>query len=198
MSARQAKTSARPPAKSTASALPSPDELQMIYWPAEILKTPAAPITSFTPELRAIALAMLQLMQEHKGVGLAGPQVGLPLRIFVMSETGKAADGRVAINPVLTLDGPTEQAEEGCLSIPEVRANIERHTIAHLQAMDFNGRMQQIELTGFAARIAQHESDHLDGILILDRMSGLAKLANRPALLELRAAADQAAKRKSR
>lgn len=170
----------------------------MIYWPAEILKSPAATITSFTPELRAIALAMLRLMQEYKGVGLAGPQVGLPLRIFVMSESGKAADGQVVINPVLALDGPTEQAEEGCLSIPEVRASIERHTIAHMQAMDLNGHMQQIELTGFAARIAQHESDHLDGILILDRMSGLAKLANRPALLELRAAAEQTAKRKTR
>ncbi|HMD55660.1 MAG TPA: peptide deformylase [Phycisphaerae bacterium] len=162
-----------------------PSGLQIAIWPAPVLKRPADPVEHVDDWLIQVIQKMKELMEQNHGVGLAAPQVGLPLRLFVASETGKAADARVFINPVLTAQSGQEEAEEGCLSLPEIRGRISRFTQLRLSALDEQGRPIMADLAGFPARIVQHENDHLDGVLIIDRMSPMARMANRKKLKEL-------------
>ena len=94
---------------------PSPETLEVVIWPSEILSQPARAVQTIDPWLVAVAEKMKKVMEESKGVGLAGPQVGLGLRIFVMSESGKAAEATVWINPSLSAPSGEEVGEEGCL-----------------------------------------------------------------------------------
>lgn len=167
---------------------PEPAALQVVTYPAPILKKRADDVASFDAWLGAVAERMIHLMIEHKGVGLAAPQVGLPLRLFIMCPTGKPEDARVVINPVLSDEAGHDEMEEGCLSLPDIRAKIVRYTRLHLEAVDLQGRPVALDLDEYPARIVQHENDHLDGILILDRMSPMAKLANRKKIKALEAA----------
>jgi peptide deformylase len=164
---------------------PDPAALQIVLWPAPVLKRVAEPVEQIDDWLLQVIQKMGELMEQNKGVGLAAPQVGLPLRLFVASETGKAADARVFINPVLGGQEGGEEVEEGCLSLPEIRGKIFRHTRLQILALDKQGQPVTAQLEGFPARIVQHENDHLDGILIIDRMSPVARMANRKKLKEL-------------
>jgi peptide deformylase len=140
-----------------------------------------------TEQVRAVAARMIELMKEAKGVGLAAPQVGLSWRLFV---TDAPDDGgpQVYVNPDLQLlPGERERHEEGCLSIPGVNVEIERPTAAFLTATDLEGRSVARPATGLTARVWQHEFDHLNGVLIIDKMSPLDRLANRKTLRELEA-----------
>ena len=175
------KSTARPAAR------PDPSGLRLRIWPDPVLTTPAAPVGPIDDWLREVIARMIQLMAEHQGVGLAGPQVGLPLRVFVMSPTGKADPAKAFVNPVLSRPEGQEEAQEGCLSLPEIRGNILRYTRLQLDGLNPRGEPVVENLEGLPARIAQHETDHLDGILIIDRMSPLARMANRKKLKELRA-----------
>ena len=142
---------------------------------------------------------MLELMREHKGVGLAAPQVGLNIRLFVINPTGTPEDDKVYVNPVLSDPaGENEEKEEGCLSIPEIDVNIIRPTILNIQAQDVYGAAFQQADSGFVTRIWQHENDHLDGRLIIDRMTPVGKMTHRKQLkkLEDEYAQEQAKKRK--
>ncbi len=164
---------------------PNPDDLEIVVWPAPVLTHRAKPVEQIDDWLKQVGRRMIELMEQHKGVGLAGPQVGLPLRLFVMAETGKAADARIIINPVLDQQEDFEEAEEGCLSLPEIRGKITRYVKLRIQGLDISGQPIVLELEGFPARIVQHETDHLDGVLIIDRMTPLARLAQRKALKAL-------------
>jgi peptide deformylase len=118
-------------------------------------------------------------------VGLAGPQVGVTVRIFVASPTFEESDRRVYVNPhIVALDG-TQVGDEGCLSFPGVSCKIKRANAATIRALGLDG--EEFEETGeeLTARIFQHECDHLDGRLLVDRMGSVAKLANRRTLKEL-------------
>lgn len=116
---------------------------------------------------------MFELMYEHNGVGLAANQVDLPIRLFVMNPSGKKGEGEetVMINPVISKSRGSEDSEEGCLSIPGIHANITRSKSIYVTAYDLDGNEISREFTGFEARIIQHETDHLDGILFIDRLS---------------------------
>src|SRR5262249_44198156 len=127
----------------------------------------------------AVVSRMKELMVEHKGVGLAGPQVGLPLRIFVWSPEGELAEAKAFINPEISQERGSVEGEEGCLSLPEIRAKITRFKHIKISAQDEFGKPFEMDLDEFPARVAQHENDHLDGVLILDRMSPVARLKNR-------------------
>jgi len=166
---------------------PKADDLRILKYPAAVLRQRARDVPQVTPEVRAVALRMIELMNEEKGVGLAGPQVGLGWRLFV-TNSPEDQETRVYVNPELRLlPGERERHEEGCLSIPGVHVEIERPTAAAIIARDLEGHPVEREARGFTARIWQHELDHLNGVLIIDRMSPIDKLANRKTLKELEA-----------
>jgi peptide deformylase len=121
---------------------------------------------------------MVETMHEYNGVGLAGPQVHEGLRVFVaMLDSGDDAEASVIINPVITpADAGLVDGWEGCLSIPEIRGRVPRAHKIVVKALDRQGRMVEIEAEDFPARVIQHETDHLDGVLFLDRMQSLTTL----------------------
>ena len=123
---------------------------------------------------------MLDTMHEYHGVGLAAPQVheGLCLFVALLDEDPDAkSEAAVIINPEIVPNGAaTEDRWEGCLSIPDIRGMVPRYTDITVQALDRTGRVIELPLTGFPARVAQHETDHLDGVLFFDRMKSMESL----------------------
>ena len=162
------------------------DTLQIVCYPDPVLQKPAVPIGQVTDEIRAVARRMLELMQEAPGVGLAAPQVGLGWRLFVANPTQESNEGRAFVNPVLSnISKKMADSEEGCLSLPGITAKIRRPVAITVEALDLDGKSFRLTSDEIAARVWQHEIDHLDGILILDRMSPIDKIANRRAVKEL-------------
>ncbi|WP_428937876.1 peptide deformylase [Fontivita pretiosa] len=162
------------------------EHLRIINYPDPRLKKVSQPVTEFTPALKQLAARMFELMAEARGVGLAAPQVGQNIRLFVMNPTGKPDDAKVYVNPVLSdVDAAQETAEEGCLSLPNVNAQITRIRTILMQAQDLEGNTFHETQSGYIARIWQHETDHLNGILIIDRMGLGDKLKHRRVLREL-------------
>jgi peptide deformylase len=150
-----------------------PDKLSILHYPHPTLRYKSRPIARVDDELRAVIRKMFELMYEAKGVGLAANQVGLPLRFFIVNEAADPAKGKelVFINPVLSLPKGSEKAEEGCLSLPSIYADVVRPKTIHVNAYDITGEELNFEATGLMARIVQHETDHLDGVLFIDRLS---------------------------
>ena len=152
-----------------------------------VLRMRAHEVISFDEDLQRLATRMKQLMQDARGVGLAATQVGILQRVFVFQ---KGEDDVVAVvNPTLSdLSDETEIEDEGCLSIQGVTMPVERHLRVSLEGKDEEGNDVRFELEGHPARVAQHELDHLDGTLILDRTTdearkeALAVLRPRPIL----------------
>jgi peptide deformylase len=163
------------------------EKLGIVSYPDPVLRKTCAPITEFGGWLDRLTRRMFELMHAHTGVGLAGPQVGLPWRIFVWNPTGQPEDDAVCINPQLAELTGQEPAEEGCLSIDGVHVNVNRATAATIGAHQPDGSQISLRGEGLIARIWQHETDHLNGRLILDYMSPADEIANRKALKELRA-----------
>ena len=167
-----------------------PDQLQIVHYPAEVLRQKAQPLDQVNDEVRAVARRMIQLMHEAPGVGLAAPQVGLPWRLFVANPSGEAGDDRVYINPTIVKTGGGNVArDEGCLSLPGVTAEVIRPDQATIAALNEQGETFEDSADDLLARIWQHEYDHLDGVLILDRMSPIDRMANKRAVRELEAKA---------
>ena len=163
-----------------------PAKLEIVHYPAAVLRAKAKPLAAVTDEVRAVAFRMLDLMHEAPGVGLAAPQVGLSWRLFVANHTGQPADDLVFINPVLSAPSRlTEDYEEGCLSLPEIRALIRRPMEITVTALGLDGQPFTLTSDELPARIWQHEIDHLDGVLILDRMSPGDRTALRRKIKEL-------------
>lgn len=171
-------------------------------YPDPALRRKCDPIPAVTDEVRAVAARLIELMRREEGVGLAAPQVGLAWRMFVADvppgdtrspdadpPTATRAP-MVCINPVLSSPlGPVEPYEEGCLSIPEVQGDVLRPTGITLTATDPDGKEFTARAGGLLARCWQHEVDHLDGVLILDRMTQMSRLKNRAAVRDLERAA---------
>ncbi|HRX83659.1 MAG TPA: peptide deformylase [Phycisphaerae bacterium] len=162
-------------------------KLRVVSYPDPILRKVCAPIETFGPQWQQIAERMLDLMHAHRGVGLAGPQVGLPWRIFVWNPTGQEEDDHVFINPELSRLSGQAVAEEGCLSIEGVNVNVQRAVTADVDAHLPDGSTVKLRGEGLVARIWQHETDHLNGRLILDYMSAADEIANRRAVKDLEA-----------
>ena len=120
---------------------------------------------------------MFQLMYAAKGIGLAANQVDLPLQLFVINLTGDPEEGeeRVFINPVISKPNGQAEAEEGCLSIPEVNGTVLRPSKIHVSAFDLSGNEIDETVDGLLGRAIQHEYDHLHGVLFIDRLSESAK-----------------------
>lgn len=163
------------------------NRLRIINFPDPVLRQPAQPVTDFDDRLAALASRMCELMHSMNGVGLAGPQVGLPLRVFVWNPTGDPEGDRMFVNPVLSDLSDVVESEEGCLSIPNVNVTVRRAKSIRVSAQDVAGNDVCFEGEDLVARIWQHETDHLDGKLILDYMSPADEIANRRAIKDLEA-----------
>ena len=132
-----------------------------------VLKTRAAPVESFDESLVHLTQDMLATMRDNEGVGLAANQVGRLKRVFVAAVED---DEYVIVNPVLSNKAETtESVSEGCLSIPGIQVDVERPTSVTVSGQDVWGKPLRLEASNLLARIMQHEVDHLDGVLILDR-----------------------------
>lgn len=151
----------------------SPEQLKVITFPHPGLRYLAKPIRRVDATLKQIAVRMVELMYAHRGVGLAATQVNLPLRMFAWDPTGDPESGQatVYINPTITRPRGNEDAEEGCLSLPGLNANVVRSKTIHMNAYDMTGKEIDQDFSGFEARILQHETDHLNGVLFIDRLT---------------------------
>jgi len=148
---------------------------QVRQYPEVVLRQAAKPVTEFGPDLIALVGRMERLMDDAHGVGLAAPQVGLRRRLFVFRRDGEGL-AQVAINPEINArSDETTIEEEGCLSLGPVRVPVERATAVTLEFSDLTGEQHTLELEGLDARIVQHEMDHLDGTLIVDRTTEEAR-----------------------
>ena len=143
------------------------DEHPIIKVPAEVLLQKAQEIKRVTKKHHILAENMLRIMRQARGVGLAAPQVGVSVRIVVMT-----ADDRpvVLFNPKILSATGTNVDEEGCLSIPGLYGDVERSTVIEIEALDRKGRKSTWEMDGMSARVVQHEIDHLDGILFTEKV----------------------------
>ena len=136
----------------------------------ELLRQKAQPVKSIGPEYLKIAEDLIEALHEQDGIGLAGPQVGLMERIFVIHVAGDTP--RVFINPsIIETSRETDKYEEGCLSIPGVYTDVVRPLKIKMQAWNEKGRPFTLEADGIVARALQHEYDHLEGVLFIDRIS---------------------------
>lgn len=170
-------------------------KFDLTLYPEPVLRKVAEEVESFDDELRRTVEAMYELMAESQGVGLAAPQVGLRRRVLILNPTGKSEDALTLVNPELVERfGPKTAFEEGCLSFPGIFAEIERPDRCRVRAFDVAGKALEGEYEGFVSRIIQHEHDHLEGVLLVDRMSPADKLRNKAALEEL--VADYKAKKR--
>jgi peptide deformylase len=156
---------------------------QIRQYPDPVLRMRAHEVEDFDEDLRRLAQRMIALMQDASGVGLAGNQAGVLRRIVVL-QPDLEQDAFAVVNPVIVEQGEERETdEEGCLSLYRVLAPVERSTTVRLAGQGVDGEQLSLDLEGLAARVAQHEVDHLDGILILDRTT---KEARREALARLR------------
>jgi peptide deformylase len=142
---------------------------QVVQFGDPVLKSKASPVTRFGPELRAEVERMIAIMRDGLGIGLAATQVGALRRLLVF-QAGPESEPTALVNPeVEWLSAEMAVAEEGCLSLPQVSMDVERPLYARFSGRDAEGAPISIEAAGLEARVLQHEIDHLDGVLILDR-----------------------------
>ncbi len=149
-----------------------------------VLKSKASPVREFGPELRAEVERMVAIMRDGLGVGLAATQIGVLRRLLVF-QAGPDSEPTALINPEIEwLSDEVIVAEEGCLSLPRVSMDVERPLHARFSGLDVDGEPIRIEASGLEARVLQHELDHLDGVLILDRAPRAQRKAALRALRE--------------
>jgi len=161
--------------------------LQIVHFPHPALRHLSKPLRRVDAELVSMIQEMFEPMYSHKGVGLAANQVNLPYRIFVANPEGdrqRKDKEYVFINPVLCQPKGSAEAEEGCLSIPGLYADVKRPERVTISAFNLQGEEVTMELDGLFGRIVQHETDHLDGRLFVDRLSPTSQMDVRPTLEE--------------
>ena len=151
--------------------------LKIVAWPEPVLTTPAEPVTKFDAELKKLAEDMFETMYAAPGVGLAGTQVGLAKRLFVMDCSGgkNPAERYFMANPQIIVQEGKQDGEEGCLSIPGIYSKVQRSMRVIARGHDLNGKEYEIDGTELTARALLHETDHCDGILYVNRVTPLKR-----------------------
>ena len=151
--------------------------MKIVQYPHPTLRYKSKPITRIDRELKNMVREMFDLMYAAKGIGLAANQVDLPLQLFVINLSGSPEEGEelVFINPVVSSPKGSDEAEEGCLSIVGVNAQVSRPESVHISAYDLSGREINQTVNGLLAKAIQHEADHLEGVLFIDRISESSK-----------------------
>ena len=151
--------------------------LPVLQYPDPRLARICLPVEGATPKLRELVENMVETMYARDGIGLAAPQIGEPVRLVVIDVSGPEVreELMVLVNPKLTDSGPEVESEEGCLSVPDFRTAIRRSEKVHVEAQDLDGNPISFDADGLLAICLQHECDHLDGKLFIDRMSRLKR-----------------------
>lgn len=154
--------------------------LKIVTYPNPVLGKTSQPVAEVTEEIRQLAEEMGELMYKSDGIGIAAPQVGQLLRLVVIDITGpeKREGKMVLVNPVVTpiAEGGLVESEEGCLSVPDYRAKVKRAAKVHVEAADLDGKPVSFDAEDMLAICVQHEVDHLDGKLFIDRISRLKRM----------------------
>jgi peptide deformylase len=164
----------------------------VVLFPDPLLRRKAQPVRAVDAAIRALVEDMYLIMDAEEGAGLAAPQIGESLRIFVTGTIGRGVARKAYINPVLVdISGDLESMDEGCLSLPNVRGSVRRPTQVTIRALDIDGNEFTETSSDFAARVWQHEFDHLEGVLIIDKMSPIDRLRVRRALKDLKLSVDR-------
>ena len=163
--------------------------LPILVYGNQVLRKRAKPVSVVSPALKRLADDMLDSMYASNGIGLAAPQVGESLRLIVVDVTG-GEDGKknplVLFNPVILSSRGEAIAEEGCLSVPEVWADVTRPEIITVQALDREGKVLEFKnVDGILARCIQHEIDHLEGVLFVDKISATDRMLNEARLKKM-------------
>ncbi|HEV3242866.1 MAG TPA: peptide deformylase [Chthoniobacterales bacterium] len=189
--------------------------LSILQYGDPVLRAKGKRIEKIDQRIRELAQDMIETMHAANGVGLAAPQIGESLQLTVldvsqvedrpstMKLNGKSFDPRsamplVLINPQIDLGGETETGTEGCLSFPEITGEIDRAKSITVRAQNLDGESIELETTGFLARAIQHEVDHLNGILFIDRMSSAAKTSLSSKLKRLQKETQRGAKHRQK
>ena len=163
------------------------DKCKITHYPDEVIANAAKPIEKIDDDIHKLVEKMTDIMLERKGIGLAAPQAGVGLTVFIISLDMTRENVRVYINPAVT---PTTSElltnEEGCLSVPGIYTNIRRYKTCTVTATDLNGKEFTEEAEDLYARVLQHENDHLSGITIADRMGSTARIVHRKQLKKLK------------
>lgn len=144
--------------------------LKVRTYPDPCLKKKAEPLTGFGPEEQKIFDDMIETMYAEDGVGLAAPQVGISKRVMIASPTMTLGEEYVFVNPEILEARGRELGIEGCLSLPGISGEIARAKLIKFRALDREGKPVEMEVKDFFARIVQHEVDHLNGVLLIDRV----------------------------
>ena len=183
-----------------------PAKLRIELYPTDVLRMKASPVAvehGLDESMLAVADRMVDLMRSAQGIGLAAPQVGLPVRLFVAhvpadpdadqepSEIPDSSDEPQAFfNPeIIEFSKDLEPYDEGCLSLPGITGEVNRPSTVTMRAIDIKGNEVELKATGLLARCWQHEIDHLDGVLILDKMTQMSRLKNRARIKSMEKAA---------
>lgn len=149
---------------------------ELRYLGDPVLREKAVPVEEVSDEVRSLIDDMFDTMYAEEGVGLAAPQVGVGQRVIVVDPHGEGVEPFALINPeIVHFSTELQRGEEGCLSIPGLKEIVERSVDVRVEALDAQGRPVSLEAEGLLARILQHEVDHLDGILFIDRVSALKR-----------------------
>jgi peptide deformylase len=161
--------------------------LRIVKYPHPALRYKSKPLRRVDGELKNIVRKMFDMMYQQKGIGLAANQVDLPYRFFILNLEGDPTKGEehVFLNPVISRRHGSVEAEEGCLSFPDIYARVKRSEKIVLSAYNLDGQEVNYDLNGLFARAAQHEFDHLDGKLFIDRLSPTGLLSVKKGLGDL-------------
>jgi len=145
--------------------------MKIIVYPDPFLKKKTVSVKAFDKKLQKTVRKMFDMMYKENGVGLAANQIGVPYNIVVINPTKKKADEIIMVNPKITnAGGIVCEEEEGCLSVPGLAAKVKRFTKVSCEFHDLEGKKLKADIEGLLARVAQHEIDHLNGILFIDRL----------------------------
>lgn len=158
-------------------------KLPLAYYGNPLLRKKAEPIGEITEAIRQLAADMIETMDANNGIGLAAPQIGQSIRLFVLRRYAVQEDGTrvitdpyVYINPKIVEHSEEEESEEeGCLSIPKIRMQVSRPKRIKVEATDLEGKAFTHDLEGINARVVMHENDHINGVLFIDRVRGAAR-----------------------
>jgi peptide deformylase len=165
--------------------------LEIRTFPDPVLREKARPVTEFNEELRKLARDMAETMYAAPGIGLAANQVGVPLQVIVVDVRDREDDENTGlltlVNPRIVAGDGECVTEEGCLSLPEERADVERYCKVTVHAQDLDGALLEFEAEGLPAVVFQHEIDHINGILFMDHLSALKRAGMKKRLRQLKA-----------
>lgn len=168
--------------------------LKLCYYGDPILRKKCKPVENITPEIRQLVADMIETMDAHNGIGLAAPQIGQSISLFVMRQDEYDEEGNlvlgdplVFVNPKLSNPGEEKiTLPEGCLSIPGLHLDVDRPHKIFVEALDLEGNQIAQEFTDYTARVIMHENDHLNGVLFIDRIEVGKKTSIQPILKEIK------------